>query len=68
MKKALIILLTFSAALCSCKKNVRQTAINLPIVDRALYDSTSVFYGNFEDIPKTSRCSPSESSIPVRGD
>ena len=58
MKKALIILLALSAALCSCKKNVRQTAINLPIVDRALYDSTSIYYGDFEKYPEDLKMLP----------
>ncbi len=58
MKKTLIIILIFSAALCSCKKNVRQTPINLPIVDKALYDSTSIFYGNFEEYPEDLKMLP----------
>lgn len=58
MKKTLIIILAFSAALCSCKKNVQQTPINLPIVDKALYDSTSIFYGNFEEYPEDLKMLP----------
>ena len=58
MKKALIITIALSAALYSCKTNVRQADINLPIVDRALFDSTSVYYGEFEEYPENLKMLP----------
>jgi glutamate racemase len=58
MKKALIITIALSAALYSCKTNVLQADINLPIVDRALFDSTSVYYGEFEEYPENLKMLP----------
>lgn len=58
MKKTLIITIALSAALYSCKTNVLQADINLPIVDRALFDSTSVYYGEFEEYPENLKMLP----------
>ena len=58
MKKVLFITLALSATLLSCKKNVPQAVINLPIIDRALHDSTSVFYGDFEEYPEDLKMLP----------
>ncbi len=55
LKKSLLLLAVITSALTSCKHKEAAPVENIPVIEKALNDSTSAFFANFSEYPEDLR-------------